>query len=156
MNRRFLAIIGFLALLIYFMVFQSDTTLLKIVSEHETYKLQVEIVRTDEEKELGLMGRESLADDEGMLFVYGENRKPIIWMKNMLIPIDIIFIGEDLKISFIQKSVEPCTAEFDRQCHRYSSTRPSTYVLEVPAGYAERNDIVEGDKIILPSDVEGL
>lgn len=153
MNRRFFAIIGFLALLIYFMGFQSDTSLLKIVSGKRIHELKVEIALTDEEKELGLMGRKSLADDAGMLFVYRENTKPIMWMKGMIIPIDIIFIGEDLKINFIRKSVDPCTAKFDNQCHRYGSSIQSVYVLEMSAGYTERNGIAEGDRVILPSGV---
>lgn len=154
MIRCFFIIIGFLALVIYLAGFRSDARFLKIVSDQGTHKLKVEIVKTEEKKRTGLMRRESLPEDRGMLFVYDDNSHPYIWMKNMLIHLDIVFIGWDLKINHIERDVQPCVAMDDNQCIRYKSSYPSTFVLELPAGFTMQYGIDQGDEIILPSGIQ--
>ncbi|MBU0706469.1 DUF192 domain-containing protein [Patescibacteria group bacterium] len=156
MIRRFFIIIGFLILVIYLAGFRTDGRFLKIVTGQVTHKLMVEVARAIEEKQLGLMGREELPDGTGMLFVYDEEEKPnpIIWMKGMLIPLDIVFIGKDLKINYIEENVQPCFAKYDRQCNLYGSAVPSAYVLELPAGFTARFGVNPADKIILPSGIQ--
>ncbi|MFH0838090.1 MAG: DUF192 domain-containing protein [Patescibacteria group bacterium] len=156
MIRRFFIIIGFLVLVIYLAGFRTDGRFLKIITGQATHKLMVEVARTIEEKQLGLMGREELPDGTGMIFIYNEEGKPnpIIWMKGMLIPLDIVFVGKDLKINYIEKNVQPCRAKYDRQCNRYGSAAPSAYVLELPAGFTARYGIGLGDAIVLPSGIQ--
>jgi len=155
MNRRFFIIIGFLTLVIYLAAFRADARFLKIISSQGTHKLKVEIARTVEERQVGLMGRKELPNGTGMLFVYEEeNPKPVIWTRWMLIPIDIVFIGEDLRINYIKSDVEPCTARFDRGCNRYGSPIESIYVLELPGGFTMRYGIDQGDQIILPLGIQ--
>lgn len=108
------------------------------------YKLEVEIVRTPEEQMRGLSGRESLAENAGMLFVYEQQTTPAFWMKEMNFPIDIIWIGSDKRIVDITENLAPETFP---QLFRPSA--PVQYVLEVNAGWAENHTISTGDKIIL-------
>ncbi len=151
MNRRFLIIVCFLAFVIYLVGFRDNVSFLKIHTHAQgSYKVQIELAITDEEKRLGLMGREELPEGTGMLFVYEENSDPIMWMKNMTFPIDIVFIGEDKMINYIEKSAEPCNAKFDRQCNRYGSAFPSKYVLELPAGFTSKNGIDWRDQVVMP------
>ncbi len=152
MNRRFFAIVGFLALVIYFVGIQANIRFLRIMSDQGILKINVEVVKTPEGKQLGLMGREDLPNGTGMLFVYDEEgSNPVMWMKNMLIPIDMVFIGRDLKINHIAKNVMPCIADLDRHCERHGSAVPSNFVLEVPAGFTTQYGIEYGNGVIMPS-----
>ena len=76
---------------------------------------QVEIADTDEKRERGLMFREELCSDCGMLFVYDEEVKSKFWMKNTLIPLDIIWLDSDLKVVHVANAV-PCVTE---ECELY-------------------------------------
>ena len=108
-------------------------------------KINVEIADDNAEMEKGLMFREKLNENEGMLFVFGEEALHAFWMKNTLIPLDIIFIDENFDIIDIKHAV-PCKAE---PCELYKPSKPAKYVLEVNEGFAEKNSIGVGDKIIL-------
>lgn len=111
------------------------------------FEVSIEIAQTAEEKRLGLMGRTSLPEDSGMIFVYEESSLPTMWMKNMLIPLDILFIGEDGIIHHVEEAVPPCEAESDDECPRYFSGKPSKWVLELPSGTATREGIEVGDRV---------
>ena len=151
MNRRYFILVGFLVFVICLVGFRGNVSFLKIHTHGQgAHKIQVELAITDAEKHLGLMGRKELPDGTGMLFVYEENSNPIMWMKEMHIPLDIVFIGEDKMINYIEKSVEPCNARFDRQCNHYGSAIPSKYVLELPAGFTSKNGIDWRDNIVMP------
>jgi len=152
MKYRPIVIIGFLALVTYFAGFHIKPLSLQIISQKDRIsKISVEVARSGEERKLGLMHRTGLAEDRGMLFFYEEGITPVIWMRNMNFPIDILFIGNDYRINHITKSAAPCVAVFEHQCERYQSAFPSEYVLELPAGYAERHRIDLWDKVIFPS-----
>jgi uncharacterized membrane protein (UPF0127 family) len=150
MNRRFFLVIGFLALTIYFVGFRNNFHTLKIISGDQTTRIHFEVAQTEEEKLLGLMGRSYLPEGHGMLFIYDAQDYPVMWMKDMLFPLDIVFIGADLKINIIQREVPPCEAHLVRLCDRYGSEEPSLYVLELPARYAEKKGFEKGDQVILP------
>lgn len=92
----------------------------------------------------GLMFRESLDRNTGMLFVFPDSAKRSFWMKNTLIPLDILFIDADKKIVTIHAGVMPCTT---LSCPRYTSTMSARYVLEVNAGFVEQYGIHEGDAV---------
>ena len=108
-------------------------------------KISVEIADDSNEMEKGLMFRERLDENKGMLFVFGDNAARTFWMKNTLIPLDMIFIDDKNEIVDIKPAV-PCKAE---PCELYKSAKPAKYVLEVNEGFAEKNSIGVGDKIIL-------
>lgn len=105
----------------------------------------LEIARTEEERARGLMFRQELDYNKGMLFVFEEPENYSFWMKNTLIPLDIIWIGRNEKIVQIEKAV-PCTQE---PCKIYSPKGNALWVLETNQGFAEKNSLQEGQKVFL-------
>lgn len=106
--------------------------------------LRAEIADSDIERSQGLMFRENLAEGKGMLFIFEEENDHGFWMKNMRFPLDIIWIGANKKVVDIIKEAFPCQRE---PCISYAPEAKAKYVLEVPAGFIENNNIGIGDKI---------
>ena len=104
-------------------------------------RFNVEIADTPESRELGLMFRESLDKDKGMLFIFDDEAERTFWMKNTKIPLDMIFIDADNKIIHIL-TAEPCAEE---PCKIYSPELPTKYVLEINAGESDKRGIKIGD-----------
>ena len=107
-------------------------------------KINVEIADDNEERMKGLMFREKLDDNAGMFFIFENEGYLTFWMKNTLIPLDIIFIDKSFDIVDIKNAV-PCLED---SCTLYTSTKPSKYVLEVNGNFTTKNNIKIGDKII--------
>ena len=107
--------------------------------------IEVEIADSVEEQTKGLMYREHLAEHAGMLFVFDQESRKSFWMKNTLIPLDMIHITNEGIIVDIM-TAQPCTAD---PCKTYPSVYPAQYVLEVNAGFAEKNNIHIGDRTSL-------
>jgi uncharacterized membrane protein (UPF0127 family) len=107
-------------------------------------KIYADLADTPRKQADGLMWRPQLNESEGMLFVFGSEGNLSFWMKNMLIPIDIVFITSDMKIITVHKSVPPCPAN---PCKSYASSTPAKYALEVRAGFCERHGVQPGDSI---------
>ena len=105
--------------------------------------MNIEIADNYEERRQGLMFREKLDENSGMLFIFESSGEYDFWMKNTLIPLDIIWINEDYKIVDIQKAV-PC---MDVACRSYIPNGEARYVLEVNSGFAEENGINIGDEV---------
>jgi len=101
----------------------------------------VEIAKTNEERARGLMGRESLPENGGMWFVFPNNVQDEFWMKDTLVPLDIIYVDENMKVVHINPNTVPESTEM------ISSEVPYRYVLEVPAGSAEKFDIKVDDVV---------
>jgi uncharacterized protein len=99
---------------------------------------RVELALTDAERNRGLMFRESMGDDQGMLFVFDREFNHTFWMKNTLIPLDMLFIGKDRRIVGIVQNAEPQT-ETGR-----SVGIPSLYVLEINGGLSGKLGIRAG------------
>lgn len=112
-------------------------------------EITVELAVNPEERERGLMFREELEPDQGMLFVFEEEDLYSFWMKNTLIPLDIIWLNSHLQIVHIEKNVPPCPRE---PCPGYLPRYPALYVLELKAGQAEANDLKLYERIsfVLP------
>lgn len=108
-------------------------------------EINVEIADDNEERVKGLMFRERLKDDEGMFFVFEDEEYQTFWMKNTLIPLDMIFVDDKNEIVDIKHAV-PCKAE---PCELYKSSKPAKYVLELNGDFTMKNNIKIGDKIIL-------
>jgi len=114
----------------------------------EDHRFQVEVADTPEERAEGLMFRESLNEDEGMLFVYEEEGNRSFWMKNTYIPLDIIFLDSNLKVINIEKAnPEPNTS--DENLKRYRSEKPTQYVLEINQNRSKEIGLEHGDRIDL-------
>ncbi len=108
-------------------------------------RISLELALTQEEIGQGLMFRPSLPDDRGMLFLFEVERVPSFWMKNTMIPLDLIFLGGDGTVVEIIDNAQPCVAE---PCPHYIPSSPSRAVLEVAAGVADRHGLLAGDPIV--------
>jgi len=104
-------------------------------------KIDLEIADTEYERQLGLMNRDTMEETQGMLFKFPEERFQSFWMRNTLIPLDIIFINKDKEIVTIHKNTKVLSTQ------SYPSSAPSIYVLEVNGGFTDRHNIQEGNKI---------
>ncbi len=105
--------------------------------------IKAEIAETLSERTRGLMFREALAEDEGMLFVFQKEESRSFWMKNMHISLDIIWIDREFRIVHIEQAA-PCASE---TCTLYKPNEPAQYVVEVKAGFVDKNNIHIGDMI---------
>ena len=106
--------------------------------------INVEIAKSKKQRALGLMYREQLAANKGMLFVFEDEDIKRVWMKNTLIPLDIIFISEEGSIVSIFKNIQPCQ---QNPCAIYNSGHKVKYMLEVNAGFVADNNIVAAEKV---------
>lgn len=106
----------------------------------QSVRLRVEVARSFEQQARGLMFRKSLADDAGMLFPYKAPQPVSFWMKDTLIPLDMIFIRADGVIARIEAETEPYSLE------RVKSGEPVAAVLEIAGGRATALGISEGDR----------
>ncbi len=104
--------------------------------------LVADIAATDEQRTKGLSVKDSLAENEAMLFVLDNEGEHTFWMKNMKFPIDIIWIDTDKTVVHIEHNLQPCSSELF--CPTYKPNDESLYVLETVGGFAERHDIVKG------------
>ena len=109
----------------------------------ESLIITAEIADTDEKLMSGLMFRKSLGENEGMLFVFPRVAEQTFWMKNTLIPLDMVFISEDLSVVKIAHAV-PCAED---PCQLYNSVKPAKYVLEINANLTDVYGIEEGSKV---------
>jgi hypothetical protein len=107
-------------------------------------QLRVEVADTAEERALGLGGRDSMAEDAGMLFDLGSTRVPTFTMRGMRFPLDMIWIGEDGRIVAVTADVPPEPGVADGGLRRYSPPTAVRYVLEVNAGAAARLGLAAG------------
>ncbi len=104
----------------------------------------VEIPRTPEERERGLMFRSSLAPRTGMLFVFDTTAHHAFWMKNCLIPLDLIWLDETKRVVGILPDTPPCKAD---PCPIYQVDVPARYVLEIAGGAARREGLAAGSAL---------
>jgi uncharacterized membrane protein (UPF0127 family) len=107
-------------------------------------EIVAELARTDEERARGLMFRERLLPDEGMLFIFDQPDFYPFWMKNMSFPIDIIWLSPEAKIVYIASQVPPCKKE---PCPSYQPYSKALYVIEVSAGFARKEKLKVGDRV---------
>lgn len=116
----------------------------------DTTDISVEVADTETDREKGLSGRTYLPEKSGMLFSFGQKRvSAIFWMKEMLIPLDIIWIA-DGKVVKIDKNVPfPKDGVSDKELSTYSPGTLIDYVLEVNAGFADKNGIKVGRSVDL-------
>jgi len=107
--------------------------------------LDLELATTPEETTTGLMFRPSLPADRGMLLLWSEERNATIWMMNVLVPLDIVFLDDVGKVIEIVADARPCAAE---PCPRFTPDKPSRAVLEMAAGSVAAHGITVGGSIM--------
>jgi len=110
---------------------------------------KVEIADTREEQALGLMFRDSMPADQGMLFIFPNEAPRSFWMKNTRIPLDIMYFDKDLKLISISADTPPCRVN---RCPSYPSKAPAKYVLELNAGTASELGVGVGDRLTVDLD----
>lgn len=113
-------------------------------------RFSVELALDDASRQHGLMMRTTLAPDHGMLFVFPYTAPLAFWMKNTLIPLDILYFDTDRRLVSMQLNVPPCKAD---PCPVYPSDAPARYVLELSAGTARRIGVQVADELKIDSDV---
>lgn len=106
-------------------------------------QIMLEVARTPQEQQIGLMNRTSLAADRGMLFAFVPPQPVSFWMKNTLIPLDIIYLREG-QVKAIASAVPPCTTD---PCPAYPSVEVIDQVIELRGGRAAELGLKVGDRI---------
>ncbi len=104
--------------------------------------LKTELALTPESQSRGLSGRTLLKEDESMLFIFNQAGRYSFWMKDMNFPIDIIWIGEDLRVVYIKGEATP-----ESFPETFVSKKDAKYVLEVESSFSLKNNLQEGDEI---------
>lgn len=112
-----------------------------IHSETGAHAYYLELAIDLEQQRRGLMHREHMAENFGMLFVYDAPRPQSFWMKNTLIPLDMLFIGEDLRVGSIVERAKP------KSRTPRSSSAPAQYVLELVGGQSAQHRLQAGDRV---------
>ena len=108
-------------------------------------KVELIIAKTDEDRITGLSGKESLPENQGMLFIFEEKDKYPFWMKEMKFSIDIIYINDDTVVHIVKNAAPP--EKLSMIPERYAPPEPVNYVLELNAGKAEKLNIEKGTKV---------
>ena len=121
-----------------------DQAALTVTSGAKVHRFTVEVARTEEEQATGLMNRADLAPDRGMIFPFPTPRNASFWMKNTLIPLDIIFVRADGSIANIAANTVPLSLE------PVPSEGIVGSVLELPGGRSAELGIKAGDKVDWP------
>jgi len=112
-------------------------------------RFSVELAETREKQALGLMFREELPDDHGMVFLFPNEAPRRFWMKNTRIPLDIFYFDENLALVSVSENTPPCRTQ---RCPSYPSAGPAKVVLELNAGKAAALGVQAGDVLELHLD----
>ena len=108
----------------------------------DKFAVIVEVASDDATREQGLMYRDHMADDRGMIFLFPQAGEYAFWMKNTLIPLDMIWMDADHRIVHIAHDVPPCKAD---PCPNYPPNAKASSVLELAAGVAAKHHLAEGN-----------
>jgi uncharacterized membrane protein (UPF0127 family) len=129
----------------------------RIETDAEHHLVSVEIAETGEQRGIGLMARNSLPPDEGMLFVYSapQDSSAAFYMFRTLIPLDIAFYDDEGRIVAI-RHMEPCTSPTAAWCELYAPGVPYWGALEVNSGYFAEHGVGLGDRVVLIRGGEGV
>jgi hypothetical protein len=107
-------------------------------------RIRLELAISPEERAMGLMFRDALAADAGMLFVFPEDDRHPFWMKDTFIPLDLVWLDAQGKVVDVRAGVQPCRRD---PCPSYTALAAGRAVLEVNAGFAAKHSIAVGARI---------
>jgi uncharacterized membrane protein (UPF0127 family) len=119
------------------MILPTDPTPLVVDGTSGKHNFSIEIANTPDEQEQGLMFRQNMADDHGMLFAFDHSGQLAFWMKNTPMPLDLVFIGKRGEVKAVRRG-EPFSTDI------ISPKQPARFVLELKAGMAEKAGIADG------------
>jgi uncharacterized membrane protein (UPF0127 family) len=114
---------------------------LSVKTDRGVQSFQVEVADSDRERQYGLMCRRSLAADRGMLFLFPAARPQMFWMRNTLIPLDIVYIGANGRVVSIARNVQPLDES------GAPSMGAAQFVLELAGGRAGQIGLLPGDRV---------
>ena len=120
---------------------EGELELIKASNDSTIIKLDIEIADNEFETQTGLMYRDAMKNNRGMLFIFPDSRPRSFYMKNTRFPLDIIYLDANKQIVSIQENAQPFNE------NSLPSNAPAKYVLEVNAGLANKWQLVVGDKI---------
>ena len=129
--------------------FAAGTGTLVLKTDSGDHNFNIEVATTDQERALGLMFRRSLPENGGMLFLYDQPQPAAMWMKNTLIPLDMVFISPEGKVHRIEANAEPFSTAV------IPSEGDIVGVLELKGGEAGRIGLKRGDKVLYPGLTKG-
>jgi len=109
-------------------------------------EIQLEVARTPQEQALGLMYRPALPDNRGMLFVFPSPQPVSFWMKDVPVPLDMVFLNHGV-VEYIQAFAPPCPAQVGQPCPNYGPGTPIDQVIELRGGRAQELGLQLGDKV---------
>lgn len=148
----FFAVIGIVVGAIYFLMqglppLLSSKSGISKVCFYQDYErcFSVELARTSTERKNGLMFRESLDENSGMLFIFDRDGVYSMWMKNMSIPLDLIWLDKDGNVVFIKENAQPCG---DQECQTITPSVRAYYVLEINAGLVATYRLEVGNRAL--------
>lgn len=107
-------------------------------------RIVAELADSPQKRARGLMFRDKLATDTGMLFVFEEVGPWAFWMKNTKVPLDILWLAPDKRIVHVEENIQGCTED---PCPEYPSNKDALYALELPAGSIKREKLTKGMKL---------
>jgi len=107
-------------------------------------RVHLELAVSDEERQLGLMFRDMLPADHGMLFIFEADGALDFWMKNTFIPLDFVWLSASGEVVDVRANVPPCRSD---PCPSYASGKPARAVLEVNAGFAATHGVRLGERL---------
>lgn len=114
-------------------------------------ELVADVAETNEQRSKGLSVKDTLNENEAMLFVFSTEREHSFWMKGMKFPIDIIWLDMDKEVVHIEHSLEPCVS--DSPCPTFKPSKDSIYVLETVAGFAHKYNVT--DSTLVEFELDG-
>jgi uncharacterized protein len=137
-------ILIFFSIFLFFLFSSGPNAVKKIKSvQIAGQSVLVDTASTPLELERGLSGRKNLENNKGLLFIFENSDKHSFWMKDMLFPIDIIWINENMQVTYIKENARP-----ELFPEIYKPNENAKYVLEVMAGFVDKHNLQIGDKVL--------
>jgi uncharacterized membrane protein (UPF0127 family) len=145
MKKYLIIFIAVCVFFILFFYFPKHSEIIKSV-QIAGQDIKVELATTPDEQQKGLSGKTNLKENEGMIFVFKNLGNYSFCMKDMNFPIDMIWIGEDLKVIYIKKNALP--ESYPESFGPEISDKNTKYVLEVVSGFSDKNNLKVGDSVL--------
>jgi len=108
------------------------------------FQVTAELAVTEEQRQRGLMFREQIKEDQGMLFIFETEDIYAFWMKNMRFSLDLLWLDSEHRIVHVEENVPPCANE---PCPSYEPSRPARFVLELVSGSVKKHNLRLGDRL---------
>jgi hypothetical protein len=144
-NKLTILIIVLSIVLILILLIYTNSSKAKVCIKENCFNIK--LATTQEQRQQGLMQVPKLDEDKGMFFIFQEEEINPFWMKNTLIPLDIIWINSSLDVVYIKSNAIPC----NETCDLLIPEAKSLYTLEINANLTEKYNIKLGDKVIIGS-----